>query len=222
MKHAALCCGSKEAIMHIPSGDTDKLELLPFDEALARSGQGDSYDATRWLYVPDFYTEYRYILGTRGAHPLICIGVNPSTAAPDALDPTLQSVQRIALSNGYDSFIMFNVYAQRATRPNDMDASLNEVLHAENMAAFRYVLKASLPLRPAVWAAWGNIIEMRPYLPRCVADMIAAGEEYGAEWFTAGKRSVKGHPHHPLYLRRDTPLDSFDVKEYIQNIIRKG
>ena len=71
--------------------------------------------------------------------------MNPSTAAPDALDPTLQSVQRIALSNGYDSFIMFNVYAQRATRPNDMDAALNEHLHAENMAAFRYVLEASPP-----------------------------------------------------------------------------
>ena len=142
----------------------------------------------------------------------------PSTAAPDALDPTLQSVQRIALSNGYDSFIMFNVYAQRATRPNDMDAALNEHLHAENMAAFRYVLEASLPRRQAVWAAWGNIIEMRPYLPRCVSDMIAVGEELGAEWFTAGKRSVKGHPHHPLYLRRDTPLDPFDVKSYIDTL----
>ena len=101
---------------------------------------------------------------------------------------------------------------------NDMDAALNEHLHAENMAAFRYVLEASLPRRPAVWAAWGNIIEMRPYLPRCVSDMIAVGEELGAEWFTAGKRSVKGHPHHPLYLRRDTPLDPFDVKSYIDTL----
>ena len=95
--------------MHIPTADTDTLELLPFREALEKSGQRGDYDAARWLYVPDFYTEYRYILGTRGEKPLICIGVNPSTAAPDALDPTLQSVQRIALSNGYDSFIMFNV-----------------------------------------------------------------------------------------------------------------
>ena len=85
--------------MHIPTADTDTLELLPFREALEKSGQRGDYDAARWLYVPDFYTEYRYILGTRGEKPLICIGVNPSTAAPDALDPTLQSVQRIALSN---------------------------------------------------------------------------------------------------------------------------
>ena len=73
--------------MHIPTADTDTLELLPFREALEKSGQRGDYDAARWLYVPDFYTEYRYILGTRGEKPLICIGVNPSTAAPDALDP---------------------------------------------------------------------------------------------------------------------------------------
>ncbi|MBQ3275513.1 MAG: DUF1643 domain-containing protein [Oscillospiraceae bacterium] len=201
--------------MHIPSAPTAELELLPFREALSRSGKRGDYDPERWLYVPDFYTEYRYILGTRGAEPLICIGVNPSTAAPDDLDNTLKSVERIARFNGYDSFLMFNVYAQRATRPGDMDRERNEALHAENMAAFRYVLEASLPRRPSVWAAWGSVIEQRPYLPRCVEDMIAAGEEYGAVWYTAGARSKKGHPHHPLYLRKDSVLEPFaDIRSY--------
>ncbi len=201
--------------MHIPSAPTGELELLSFREALERSGRRGDYDAARWLYVPDFYTEYRYILGTRGRNPLICIGVNPSTAAPDDLDNTLKSVQRIALFNCFDSFIMFNVYAQRATRPGDMDRQRNEALHAENMAAFRYVLESSLPRRPSVWAAWGSVIETRPYLPRCVEDMIALGEEYGAVWYTAGTRSRKGHPHHPLYLRKDSVLEPFeDIRSY--------
>ena len=201
--------------MHIPGSPTQELTLLPFAEALERSGRRGDYDPARWLYVPDFYTEYRYILGTRGEKPLICIGVNPSTAEPDRLDNTLKSVERIARGNGYDSFIMFNVYAQRATRPGDMDTVRNDALHAENMAAFRYVLEASLPRRPAVWAAWGSVIEQRPYLPRCVEDMIALGEEYGAEWFTAGQRSKKGHPHHPLYLKKDSALEPFeDIREY--------
>ena len=98
---------------HIPSCESNSLSLLSFSEALAASGRSGGYDADRWLYVPDFYTEYRYILGTRGSNPLICIGINPSTAAPDALDNTLKSVSRIAEANGYDSFLMFNVYAQR-------------------------------------------------------------------------------------------------------------
>ena len=200
--------------MHIPGTTIHELELLSFAEAMAQSGRDGSYDAEKWLYIPDFYTEYRYILGTKGKKPLICIGVNPSTAAPDDLDNTLKSVERIAHHNGYDSFIMFNVYAQRATRPDDMDKTVNDMLHRENMAAFEYVLQQAGE-NPAVWAAWGNIIEKRSYLPRCVEDMIALGEQYGASWFTAGKRSVKGHPHHPLYLRKDSPLDPFDdVREY--------
>ncbi len=125
--------------MHIPSCPSQEIDLISFEEALARSGKGDDYDHDRWIYVPDFYTEYRYILGTRGDNPLICIGINPSTAEPDNLDNTLKSVSRIAAGNGFDSFIMFNVYAQRATSPDDMDRCCNEELHRENMKAFDYL-----------------------------------------------------------------------------------
>ena len=205
--------------MHIPSGASQTIEVLDFEEALALSGQGDRYDREAWIYVPDFYTEYRYILGTRGNNPLICIGVNPSTAEPGNLDNTLKSVQRIATGNGYDSFIMFNVYAQRATRPDDMDRVRNERLHRENMRAFAYVLsQVGEGLRPAVWAAWGAVIEKRAYLPDCVRDMVAVGRRFDARWLCAGKRSVKGHPHHPLYLRKDEKTVPFDVEEYLNTL----
>ncbi len=201
---------------HIPSADTETLEILTFADALDRYGTAHErdYDPARWLYVPDFYTEYRYILGTRGENPLIAVGINPSTAAPDNLDNTLKSVERIALGNGYDSFIMFNVYAQRATDPRHMEHAFNESLHRENMSAFEYIL--SLSPSPSIWAAWGTIIKMRPYLRRCMSDMVALGERYGAAWYTCGARSkVGGHPHHPLYLKKDAKLDSFDAREYL-------
>lgn len=206
--------------MHIPSAASQTIELLSFDEALSRSGKSGGYDAAKWLYVPDFYTEYRYILGTRGANPLICIGINPSTAAPDDLDNTLKSVSRIAEGNGYDSWIMFNVYAQRATRPDDMDSEKNEALHRENMRAFEYILASvrAAGYSPAVWAAWGTIIEKRPYLPNCVRDMVRLGKDYGADWFCVGKRSQKGHPHHPLYLRKDEKAVEFDIERYLELI----
>ena len=205
--------------MHIPSGASQTLAVLDFEEALALSGRGDSYDRDAWIYVPDFYTEYRYILGTRGKNPLICIGVNPSTAEPGNLDNTLKSVQRIASGNGYDSFIMFNVYAQRATRPDDMDRVRNEQLHRENMRAFAYVLsQAGEGYRPAVWAAWGAVIEKRAYLPDCVRDMVSVGRRFDAQWLCAGRRSVKGHPHHPLYLRKDEKTVPFDVEEYLNTL----
>lgn len=202
--------------MHIPSSATTELAILTFEDACRHSPQSEEYDREQWLYIPDFYSEYRYVLGTRGQRPLICIGINPSTAAPGALDNTLKSVERIALGNGFDSFTMFNVYAQRATRPQDMEKALNPALHAENMKAFDFVL--SQCSQPAVWAAWGNIIEMRPYLPDCVRDMIQIGREHDAQWYCAGKISKKGHPHHPLYLRRDEPLREFDIDGYIDTL----
>ena len=203
--------------MHIPNGTTAEIDLLTFEEALkAANTPSDEYDIAKWLYAPNFYSEYRYILGTRGKNPLICIGINPSTAQPGDLDNTLKSVERIALGNGFDSFIMFNVYAQRATDPDAMEKTCNMALHRENMAAFRYVL--SISENPTVWAAWGTIIEKRDYLPQCVMDMTAIGQEYGANWVCAGKCSKKGHPHHPLYLRKDEAIRPFDVESYLQTL----
>ncbi len=203
--------------MHIPNGSTNQLELVTFDQALAAANTPSAeYDIDKWIYAPNFYSEYRYILGTRGNNPLICIGINPSTAKPDDLDNTLKSVERIALGNGYDSFIMFNVYAQRATNPDAMEKICNLQLHKENLEAFRYVL--SISHKPAVWAAWGTIIEKRSYLLQCLKDLLAAGEEYAADWFCAGAVSKKGHPHHPLYLRKDEQLKPFNIREYLNKI----
>ena len=200
--------------MHIPKGTTAELELVTFQAALAAANTPtDAYDIQKWLYAPNFYSEYRYILGTRGKNPLICIGINPSTAAPDSLDNTLKSVERIALGNGFDSFIMFNVYAQRATNPDAMEKVCNQGLHRENLAAFRYVL--SISEKPAVWAAWGAIIEKRDYLADCLRDMVEAGQAYGATWYCAGAVTKKGHPHHPLYLRKDEKIKPFDVEGYL-------
>ena len=51
---------------HIPSCTTAQMELVTFDQALesANTPNGD-YDIQKWLYAPNFYSEYRYNLGTR-------------------------------------------------------------------------------------------------------------------------------------------------------------
>ncbi len=207
--------------MHVPAAPSAQLEIMPFTEALQEEQTVlHHYDHEQWLYVPCKYAEYRYILGTKGKTPLICIGVNPSTARPGDLDNTLKSVSRIAAHNGFDSFIMFNVYAQRATSPDDMDAQCNLFLHEQNMRAFEWVLSHA-GQTPAVWAAWGAVIEKRRYLPTLVQDMVTLGQRYGAVWYTAGARSKqKGHPHHPLYLKKDSNLDAFtDIDVYLSGLV---
>lgn len=201
--------------MHIPTCETGEIEIADFAPALEQAlAPAADYDVQKWLFVPNKYDEYRYILGTRGENPLICYGINPSTAAPDALDNTLKSAERIALFNGFDSFIMLNVYAQRATNPDDMETHFNAHLHEENKKAFTYALSLCKGDRPTVWAAWGNIVEKRKYLNLCLREIIEVGNAHNAHWVSAGKISAKGHPHHPLYLKKDSPLDDFDMESY--------
>ncbi len=203
--------------MHIPTCESREVRILPFDVALNECSL-TNFDREKWIYVPDFYTEYRYVLGTVGENPLITVGINPSTAEPGNLDNTLKSVERIAAGNGFDSFIMFNVYAQRATDPGAMDKNFNVELHRENMKAFRWALERSKGT-PTVWAAWGTIVTKRPYLAACLGDMIRIGEEYGASWCRVGRLSLKGHPHHPLYLKKDSKIEPFDVRGYVENAL---
>ena len=202
--------------MHIPKSETSSLRILSYQDA-SRLSTDDYYDKSRWLYIPDFYTEYRYVLGTRGRNSVLCVGLNPSTAEPDNLDPTLKSVSRISCSNGFDSWLMYNVYAQRATKPEDMDRNCNTQLHMENLNAFRMLLElvSSQGRAPVIWAAWGAVIEKRPWLMDCIGDLTDLARDFDSVWVCAGKCSKNGHPHHPLYLRRDEKFYPFDINHYL-------
>ena len=100
-----------------------------------------------------------------------------------------------------------------------MDTEMNEKLHNENMVAFRYILSRYEKEKPSVWAAWGTIVEMRPYLKQCLRDMVDISLEYEADWYSSGAISKKGHPHHPLYLKKDSGLDKFDMENYLHNVL---
>ena len=52
-------------------------------EQLPRLEAGE-YPGGIWYYEPHTYLPYRYVLGRVGRHPLVCIGINPSTAQPGA------------------------------------------------------------------------------------------------------------------------------------------
>ena len=46
--------------MHIPQGTTAQLELVTFQQALEAADTPNSdYDVNKWLYAPNFYSEYR-------------------------------------------------------------------------------------------------------------------------------------------------------------------
>ena len=169
---------------------------------------------TNWIYSNSPDNSERYILGETGDNPLVCVGVNPSTAEPNNLDPTLIQVSNRALALGYDSWLMINLYPQRATNPNDMHIEMDAEIHKQNLAEIKKCFSGQYD----IWAAWGGLIEKRKYLIPCLKEIyFVLGSD--CRWYSIGKRSVKGHPHHPLYLSRGLGMDEFDVEEYIDGLI---
>ena len=167
-----------------------------------------------WIYDHDEPLT-RYSLGQEGSNPLICFGINPSTAVPNKLDPTVAGVARYAVNQGYDGWLMFNLYPQRATNPDNMHKRFQKNIHQKNVEVIIDRIRQQNDSAD-IWCAWGTLIEKRPYLLRCLQDIYNEIKTTNCRYFTRGKRSKAGHPHHPLYLKKDSSMDGFDLHAYIQ------
>jgi len=88
--------------------------------------------AEAWIYEQSTDNSARFVLGTVGENPLVCVGVNPSTAAPGTPDLTVSKVMGFASRNGFDSWVMLNLYPQRSADPKGMHLASDPVLKAEN------------------------------------------------------------------------------------------
>jgi hypothetical protein len=166
-----------------------------------------------WLYQKNKDNTARYILGEQGTRPLICIGINPSTAEPDNLDPTLKTVQKMSGLKGFDGWLMLNVYPQRATNPNHLHSRPSGRWIQENLRQIRQYLSSIK--QPTIWAAWGTLITKRKYLPDCLGKITTVAQPFSPKWITIGKRSKQGHPHHPLYLSHAAQIEPFDIDSYV-------
>lgn len=170
---------------------------------------------TSWIYANNKDNSVRYVLGTKGKKPLFCFGINPSTATPDKLDPTLKKVESIAKHNGYDSFIMFNVYPKRDTVFEDLEQSLNDAEHIKNIKAITKTISEFSKID--IWVAFGNHIYDRKYLPLCFKDIYNNLPNKNIKWLTTGVNK-SGAPKHPLYQKKTSLLFDFDMASYIKTL----
>lgn len=167
--------------------------------------------ADSWVYERSADGSARFVLGTVGENPLVCFGINPSTARPGALDPTVKRVARFASDNGFDSWTMLNVYPQIATDPKLMDRDFSPELKLENEDHIARVID-DRPL--TLLAAWGGLIVSRPYLPPLLGEIVSIVTEAGCGWVSLGEPTKDGHPRHPLYVRANAHLVPFDAGSY--------
>ena len=115
-----------------------------------------------WIYLGDD-TE-RYILGQPGNRNMLVFGVNPSTATPgdNNIDPTNRKDRTLTAEDGYDGWIMVNLYPLGATDLRELPQKEDKKLLEKNLKVLKAVVKAYRI--DAVWAAWGNTIYTRFYL----------------------------------------------------------
>ena len=64
--------------MHIPKSESQLVEIEEFFKSLeeAKIQSHIEYDVRDWLYVPNHYSEYRYILGQRQSPTTLIIRLN--------------------------------------------------------------------------------------------------------------------------------------------------
>ena len=105
------------------------------------------------MIEPHRYTLWRrFKEGADLSNMAAFIGLNPSTATPEKLDPTVSKCEYWAEQWGFDGFVMLNLFSYRATEPAAMLAHDEPTGDPENKGAIEWVCnRAGL-----VVACWGN------------------------------------------------------------------
>ena len=119
------------------------------------------------------------------------IGLNPSTADETRDDPTLRKCQKFAMSWGYASMCMTNIFGYRATDPRDMKAAADPI-GPDNMAWIRRIAE-SASLIVAAWSQHGDFMDQGDKVRKLLADRELHVLRLG-----------KTGPYHPLYLPDST------------------
>ena len=149
--------------------------------------------------------QYRYSLTRKwepGAYSLPIIMLNPSTADADIDDPTIRRCMSFARREGFGGIRVVNLFAFRATSPDDMMAAADPfgpggAEHLEDVLSI--AAQAGLP----VLAAWGTL---GGYRQRDEAVKMSA-KGWGTKLVCLGT-TKDGHPRHPLYVRGDQPFEA--------------
>lgn len=154
----------------------------------------------------------RFLLEKPGNRQLIVFGVNPSTATDLKADATMTKVMGFAERNGFDGFVMLNLYPQRSTSPGGLHKELDEKLHRENLEVISGVFEGREC--PVVLLAFGNAIGIRPYLNVCLRDIVGIVSPRHPQWKQIGQPTASGNPRHPSRAAYGE-LVEFDMNRYI-------
>lgn len=134
---------------------------------------------------------YRYSLWRRwGPGPTqLYIMLNPSTASEQRNDPTVGRCETRARAAGMGGFAVVNLFAWRATRPQDLKSATAPVGPDNDRTITEAVAKADQVI--CAWGVYGAHMNRGPDVAQSLQEQ--------AKIFHLGL-TKGGHPRHPLYL----------------------
>ena len=152
--------------------------------------------------------QYRYLLSRSWDSALqraLFIMLNPSTADAEIDDATIRSCIRLCKAWGGGGFEVVNLFGWRATNPKELLISDDPVgPHNDDIA------KMAINRCDVVICAWGQNKVMGPLRPKQMRDLVLSQRPTA---FCLGI-TKGGHPKHPLYLKTETPLQTYSGGVY--------
>lgn len=143
--------------------------------------------------------KYRYQLKRQwgsGNNFVLFIAFNPSIADSEIDDPTLTRCINFAKMQNYDGLIMANLFAYRATNPNDLIGDKDYLIGALNDDWIRRSIKEV----DAIVVCWGND---GAYLNRSDEVLEILKEYQEVKQVFCLDKNATGQPKHPLYAKSD-------------------
>lgn len=140
----------------------------------------------------------------------VVIGLNPSTADENVDDPTIRRCVNFAKAHGCGSLCMLNLFAFRATDPDDMKRVIDPVGPDNDGVLLQRVMAIGRPqITVAAWGKHGSFNNR--------ADQVL--KLLGQRKIYCLKKNSDGSPAHPLYLKSDSPLVELQTPKQV-NILK--
>jgi len=168
------------------------------------------------VYRTSLNNSSRFVIGVSGDRPLHVVGLNPSTATNLKSDTTISKIKTFSSLNGYDGFMVYNLYPKRFTDPNRLPQRIDRNLLQKNVDIIHSCIRAT-PSRD-IWLAWGQTISKRGYLLSCLVDLKNNIDSLEPKWIALGERTLGGHPRHPSRVSYKKSFNAFNLDGYINKL----
>lgn len=135
------------------------------------------------------------------------IGLNPSTANAYIDDPTIRRCRNFAKAWGYDGFHMLNLFAWRATDPNDLKNAARFGKNVRGPENAEHIARVVVDCGKVIcaWGSDGALANADEWLKVEVLPRVDL-------WHLGLCKN--GQPRHPLYLRKDAKPELWRKAEF--------